>query len=117
MRLTQIQAHIQANKNLYLWSLLGVTASANALVSLTYQKTGAINFSFLTYKLLFEAVVKDSFAYEGVGVPILFGLANLLWLYLTLLLILSRFRLLGWILSLLFIASLLPIINFSDIFI
>lgn len=118
MKVPQVHSHIATNKNLYLWSLFAVSTAANLGVYLTYKKSGAINFSFMTYKLLFEPFIEHYFSYSGPGIPILFAVCNFLLLYASFALLLNRrFRPLGWVLGLLLIASLLPIINFRNIFI
>ena len=87
----------------------------NELVALMISRTGLINFSALSYYMLFEPLASKYWTQNAILALAAYAIANFLILWLGTELLVTRIPGLGWSLLALYAVSLIPIINYSKI--
>jgi hypothetical protein len=98
-------------------SLFFVSMLANALVAHLLNKTGLINFNILSYHMFFQPLVFGYIARHALVAVVIYACVNFVIVWMTITLIATRASILGWILLILYVISLIPIIDYSKIYI
>ena len=98
-------------------SLFFVSMLGNALVAQLLNKTGLINFNVLSYHMFFQPFVFGYIARHALVAVAIYACANFLIAWMSITLLTTRASVLGWILLVFYVVSLIPIFDYSKIFI